>query len=63
MEGQNIAIEFRWTEGQDDRLPGLAAGFVRLEVNVIVAGVPASIQAATHYARDRNNPHRHFGSG
>jgi len=46
VEGQNIAIEFRWAEGQDDRLPGLAAELVRLKVNVIVAGVPAAIQAA-----------------
>lgn len=36
VEGQNIAIEFRWAEGQYDRLPGLAAELVRLKVNVIV---------------------------
>jgi putative ABC transport system substrate-binding protein len=46
VEGQNIAIEFRWAEGQYDRLPGLAAELVRLKVNVIVAaGLPA-VQAA-----------------
>ncbi len=46
VEGQNIAIEFRWAEGQYDRLPGLAAELVRLKVNVIVAaGLPAT-QAA-----------------
>jgi putative ABC transport system substrate-binding protein len=46
VEGQNIAIEFRWAEGQYDRLPGLAAELVRLKVNVIVAGSPPAIQAA-----------------
>jgi putative ABC transport system substrate-binding protein len=46
VEGQNIAIEFRWAEGHYDRLPGLAAELVRLKVNVIVAGGPNAIQAA-----------------
>ena len=46
VEGQNIAIEFRWAEGQYDRLPGLAAELVRLKVNVILAGGPPAIQAA-----------------
>ncbi|HWN16810.1 MAG TPA: ABC transporter substrate-binding protein, partial [Candidatus Dormibacteraeota bacterium] len=46
MEGQNIAIESRWAEGNYDRLPGLAAELVRLKVDVIVTyGTPAS-QAA-----------------
>ena len=47
-EGQNIAIEFRWAEGQYDRLPGLAADLVRLKVDVLVAGSQAAIQAAKH---------------
>jgi putative ABC transport system substrate-binding protein len=46
VEGQNIAIEFRWAEGQYDRLPGLAAELVRLKVNVIVAAGAPAIQAA-----------------
>jgi ABC-type uncharacterized transport system substrate-binding protein len=46
VEGQNIAFEFRWAEGQYDRLPSLAAELVRLNVNVIVAGGPPAIQAA-----------------
>ena len=45
VEGQNIAIEFRWAEGKYERLPGLAAELVRLRVDVIVAYGPA-IQAA-----------------
>jgi ABC-type uncharacterized transport system substrate-binding protein len=38
IEGQNIAIEARYTEGKLDRLPDLAAELVRLNVDVIVAG-------------------------
>ncbi len=46
VEGQNIAFEFRWAEGQYERLPGLAAELVRLKVNIIVAAGPNAIQAA-----------------
>jgi putative ABC transport system substrate-binding protein len=42
IEGQNIAIEFRYAEGKSDRLPELAAELVRLKVDIIlVAGEPA----------------------
>jgi len=36
VEGQNVAIDFRWAEGQGGRLPDFAADLVRREVSVIV---------------------------
>ena len=36
IEGQNIAIEYRYAEGKRDRLPELAAELVRLKVDIIV---------------------------
>jgi len=46
IEGQNIAIEFRWAEGHEDRLPELAAELVGLKVDVIVtAGTPGTLAA------------------
>ena len=47
IEGQNIAIEYRYAEGKVDRLPELAAELVRLKVDVIVvAGGTVPIRAA-----------------
>ena len=46
IEGRNFAIEFRNAEGQLDRLPGLAAELVRLNVNVIVTATEPATRAA-----------------
>ena len=47
IEGQNIAIEYRYAEGKQDRYPELAAELVRLKVDIIVvAGGGRVIQAA-----------------
>src|SRR5262249_27380954 len=46
VEGQNVAIEYRWAEGQYDHLPALAAELVRRQVALVVAGDGPSALAA-----------------
>ena len=46
VEGQNIAIEYRFAEGRPERLRALAAELVRLNVDVIVTGGPPAPEAA-----------------
>ena len=46
VEGQNLAIEYRWAEGHYDRLPALAADLVDRKVDLIIATSPPGAFAA-----------------
>ncbi|TMH00817.1 MAG: ABC transporter substrate-binding protein, partial [Betaproteobacteria bacterium] len=46
IEGQNLIIEYRWAEGNVERLPALAAELVRRKVDVIVAPAGSAALAA-----------------
>ena len=45
IEGQNVAIEYRWAEGHLDRLPALVADLVRQPVALIVGNTPSALAA------------------
>ncbi len=45
VEGKNISVEYRYSEGRNDRLPGLAADLVRLKPEVIVASTGTAARA------------------
>jgi putative ABC transport system substrate-binding protein len=51
VEGQNIAIEYRWAEGNMDWHPALAAELVKLPVDVIVTAGPQAVLAARQASR------------
>src|SRR5258707_1193595 len=46
VDGRNVAIEYRWAEGDADRLPGFIAELVRRQVSVIVATTAQAALAA-----------------
>ena len=45
VDGRNVTVEYRWAEGQYDRLPAMAADLVRRQVAVIVANTSAVLHA------------------
>jgi ABC-type uncharacterized transport system substrate-binding protein len=46
IEGRTVVIEYRWAEGQSERLAEIAAEFVRLKVDIIVTGETPAVVAA-----------------
>ena len=62
IEGQNIAIEYRYAEGKHDRLPELAAELVRLKVDIIVVAGGDRVDPGGQEC-DQDDSHRYGGPG
>ena len=60
IEGQNIAIEYRYAEGKRDRLPELAAELVRLKVDIIVVAGGDRLDPGGQEC-DQDDSHRYGG--
>jgi putative ABC transport system substrate-binding protein len=59
VEGRNVGIEYRWSLGQNERLPELASELVRRQITVLAA--PASTPAALAAKADHHNSHNFPG--
>jgi putative ABC transport system substrate-binding protein len=55
VEGRNVAIEFRWTDGHNDRLPGMAAELIRKPVTLI-ATLSTTVAALAAHAATKTIP-------
>jgi putative ABC transport system substrate-binding protein len=55
VEGRDFVMEYRWAEGQPDRLPELAADLVRARVDVIVTGGSQGTMAAKRNHKGMTN--------
>ncbi len=51
IDGQNVAIEYRWAEGNPDRLPALVAELIHAKVDVILLSGTPAIRAAQKATR------------
>ena len=60
IEGQNIAIEYRYAEGKHDRVPELAAELVRLKVDIIVVAGGDPMDPGGQEC-DQDDSHRYDG--
>ena len=56
VEGENVAIEYRWAENQVERLPALATDLVQRRVALIVASATSSVPPGQ--GGNRDDPHR-----
>jgi len=56
VEGENVAVVYRWAEGQNDRLPELAAELVRRQASVIAAFAPR--RGVRGQGGNHDGPHR-----
>jgi putative ABC transport system substrate-binding protein len=57
VEGESVAIEYRWADNQINRLPELASQLVRQKVSVIAALSTSSALAAKAATHAANHPH------